>query len=127
MKTGDDYRASIRDGRRVFFDGEQVEDVTTHPLMRHGVDRIARGEPLRELSAGGVPDDDEGLQVGSHPLKLNNEFLEHRERADPCGARVLRRVQGLTAFLPPARRPVERVLRQRSPCPRGPPEWLSGS
>ena len=43
MKTGDEYRASIRDGRRIFFDGEQVEDVTTHPLMRHGVDRIARG------------------------------------------------------------------------------------
>jgi 4-hydroxybutyryl-CoA dehydratase/vinylacetyl-CoA-Delta-isomerase len=43
MKTGDDYRASIRDGRRIFFDGDQVEDVTTHPLMRHGVDRIARG------------------------------------------------------------------------------------
>jgi 4-hydroxybutyryl-CoA dehydratase/vinylacetyl-CoA-Delta-isomerase len=43
MKTGDEYRASLKDGRRIFFDGEQVHDVTTHPLMRNGVERIAEG------------------------------------------------------------------------------------
>src|SRR5690348_10408558 len=35
MRTGDDYRASLRDGRRVFILGEgPVEDVTTHPATR---------------------------------------------------------------------------------------------
>ncbi|MDG2304438.1 MAG: 4-hydroxyphenylacetate 3-hydroxylase N-terminal domain-containing protein [Candidatus Binatia bacterium] len=43
MKTGDDYRASIRDDRRIFFDGERVDDVTTHPRMKRSVDIIAAG------------------------------------------------------------------------------------
>lgn len=43
MMTGDDYRASLRDGRRIFYDGELVEDVTTHPRMQGSVDLIADG------------------------------------------------------------------------------------
>jgi len=35
MRTGAEYRASLRDGRRVFVLGEgQVDDVTTHPATR---------------------------------------------------------------------------------------------
>ena len=35
MRTGADYRESLRDGRRVFVLGEGlVEDVTTHPTTR---------------------------------------------------------------------------------------------
>lgn len=43
MMTGDEYRESLRDGRRIFFDGELVEDVTVHPRMRGSVDLIAAG------------------------------------------------------------------------------------
>lgn len=43
MMTGDQYRESLRDGRRVFFDGELIEDVTVHPRMRGSVDLIAAG------------------------------------------------------------------------------------
>jgi|AP95_1055475.scaffolds.fasta_scaffold06283_3 4-hydroxybutyryl-CoA dehydratase/vinylacetyl-CoA-Delta-isomerase len=43
MMTGDDYRASLRDGRRIFYDGELVEDVTVHPRMQGSVDLIAAG------------------------------------------------------------------------------------
>jgi len=39
MRTGADYRQSLRDGRRVWVMGEgQVEDVTTHPATRAMVD-----------------------------------------------------------------------------------------
>jgi aromatic ring hydroxylase len=39
MRTGADYRNSLRDGRRVFVLGEgQVDDVTTHPATRAMVD-----------------------------------------------------------------------------------------
>src|ERR1044071_5947613 len=39
MRTGADYRESLRDGRRVFVLGEgQVDDVTTHPATRAMVD-----------------------------------------------------------------------------------------
>ena len=41
MISGDEYRTSLRDGRAVWLDGERVDDVTTHPLLRKSVDWIA--------------------------------------------------------------------------------------
>jgi 4-hydroxybutyryl-CoA dehydratase/vinylacetyl-CoA-Delta-isomerase len=41
MLNGDQYRESLRDGRAVFMDGERVEDVTTHPLIRVSADWVA--------------------------------------------------------------------------------------
>lgn len=40
--TGDEYMASLRDGREVYFRGERVADVTTHPAFRNSVRSIAR-------------------------------------------------------------------------------------
>ena len=42
MLTGDEYRQSLDDGRKVFFDGEAV-DVATHPLFRQSIDNAAAG------------------------------------------------------------------------------------
>lgn len=42
IRTGDDYRASIRDGRNVWINGEKVEDVPTHPYFKPIVDVRAR-------------------------------------------------------------------------------------
>jgi 4-hydroxyphenylacetate 3-monooxygenase len=42
IRTGDEYRDSIRDGRQVWIDGEQVSDVTTHPMFQPIVDVRAR-------------------------------------------------------------------------------------
>ncbi len=42
IRTGDDYRASIRDGREIWINGERVRDVTTHPAFRPLVDARAR-------------------------------------------------------------------------------------
>jgi 4-hydroxyphenylacetate 3-monooxygenase len=42
IRTGDEYRESIRDGRCVWIDGERVSDVTTHPAFRPIVDARAR-------------------------------------------------------------------------------------
>lgn len=42
LRTGEDYRAAIRDGREVYIDGERVADVTTHPAFRPLVDIRAR-------------------------------------------------------------------------------------
>ncbi len=41
MRTGDDYKNSLRDGRRVVFGGEIVDDVTTHPAFTGVIDTIA--------------------------------------------------------------------------------------
>jgi 4-hydroxyphenylacetate 3-monooxygenase len=42
IRTGDEYRASIRDGREVYIDGERVDDVTTHPAFKPIIDVRAR-------------------------------------------------------------------------------------
>lgn len=42
IRTGNQYRDSIRDGRRVWIAGERVADVTTHPMFKPIVDIRAR-------------------------------------------------------------------------------------
>jgi 4-hydroxyphenylacetate 3-monooxygenase len=42
IRTGDEYRESIRDGREVWIDGEQVKDVPSHPAFQPIVDARAR-------------------------------------------------------------------------------------
>ncbi len=33
IRTGDEYRASLQDGREIYISGEQVKDVTTQPVL----------------------------------------------------------------------------------------------
>ncbi len=42
IRTGDEYRESLRDGRVVYMDGERITDVTTHPAFTPIVDVRAR-------------------------------------------------------------------------------------
>jgi 4-hydroxyphenylacetate 3-monooxygenase len=42
IRTGDEYRESLRDGRIVWIDGEKVEDVPTHPAFKPIIDARAR-------------------------------------------------------------------------------------
>ena len=42
IRTGQQYRDSIRDGRQVWINGERVADVTQHPMFRPLVDVRAR-------------------------------------------------------------------------------------
>jgi 4-hydroxyphenylacetate 3-monooxygenase len=42
IRTGDEYRAGLRDGREVWIDGERVTDVTAHPAFKPIVDAKAR-------------------------------------------------------------------------------------
>ncbi len=42
MRTGDEYRESVRDGRSIWIDGEAVADVTSHPAFKPIVDVRAR-------------------------------------------------------------------------------------
>lgn len=42
LRTGDDYRKSLRDGREVWYQGERIDDVGSHPATRGLVDVVAR-------------------------------------------------------------------------------------
>jgi 4-hydroxybutyryl-CoA dehydratase / vinylacetyl-CoA-Delta-isomerase len=48
LRSPAQYRESLRDGRRVYYRGERVEDVTTHPVLRHAVDHAALDYELAE-------------------------------------------------------------------------------
>jgi 4-hydroxyphenylacetate 3-monooxygenase len=41
LKTGDEFRATLRDGREVWYQGELVDDVTSHPATAGGIDILA--------------------------------------------------------------------------------------
>ena len=41
MRTGSEYLRSLADGRRVFVDGERVNDVTAHPAFRQAARSVA--------------------------------------------------------------------------------------
>ncbi|MCC5873663.1 MAG: 4-hydroxyphenylacetate 3-hydroxylase [Gammaproteobacteria bacterium] len=43
MMTGEQYRASLRDGRATYFEGQRVDDVTAHPMLGQTVDSAAAG------------------------------------------------------------------------------------
>lgn len=42
IRTGEEYKRGIRDGREVWVDGERVNDVTTHPALKPIIDIKAR-------------------------------------------------------------------------------------
>jgi 4-hydroxyphenylacetate 3-monooxygenase len=42
IRTGEEYRQGLRDGREVWIDGERVSDVTTHPALKPIIDVKAR-------------------------------------------------------------------------------------
>ncbi|HEX9259643.1 MAG TPA: 4-hydroxyphenylacetate 3-hydroxylase N-terminal domain-containing protein [Acidimicrobiales bacterium] len=41
MMTGEQYRASLRDGRATYFEGERVDDLPGHPILGRTVDEVA--------------------------------------------------------------------------------------
>jgi len=50
LRTPEQYRASLRDGRRVFYRGERVADVTAHPVFGLAVNHAALDYALAESS-----------------------------------------------------------------------------
>src|SRR5581483_4288432 len=56
LKTAEQYKQSLRDGRAVFFRGEKVNDVTTHPVIGIAVEhacidyRMAEDSAYRDLA-----------------------------------------------------------------------------
>ena len=43
MMTGEQYKASLNDGRETYFEGQRVDDLANHPLLGMTVDTAAQG------------------------------------------------------------------------------------
>jgi 4-hydroxyphenylacetate 3-monooxygenase len=91
LKTGEEYRAALRDGRDVWYLGERVADVTTHPATAGGVSLIAEAydahhEPAHREALTYVRDD--GARVTKawmiprtrEDLRRRRECVEHLAR-----------------------------------------------
>jgi len=51
IRSGEEYRAGLRDGREIWIDGERVTDVTTHPAFKPIVDVRARMYDMQHEAA----------------------------------------------------------------------------
>ena len=56
LKTAQEYKESLRDGRVVYYKGEKVEDVTRHPELSVCVDTMALDYELGDLAPSGALD-----------------------------------------------------------------------
>lgn len=63
IRSPDEFRESLRDNRRVFMNGELVEDVTTHPILKVNTETAAGDFLLTHSEDPAVRD----LFVASHP------------------------------------------------------------
>lgn len=86
IRTGAQYRDSIRDGRVVYVGGERVKDVTRHPMFKPLVDIRARiydmqhEEATRDVMT--VTRDGEEQAVGNVLPKSREDWQKKREAVD---------------------------------------------
>jgi 4-hydroxyphenylacetate 3-monooxygenase len=81
IRTGDQYRDGLRDGREVWIDGERVADVTAHPAFKPIVDAKARMYDLaHEPPAAATMTFAEGGDRFSILLRPPNEKEHWREK-----------------------------------------------
>jgi 4-hydroxyphenylacetate 3-monooxygenase len=88
IRTGEEYRASIRDGREIWIDGERVEDVTTHPAFRPIVEVRARiydmahEEATRDVMSYVDPESGERCSVGPRLPLTRGDWEAKRAAVD---------------------------------------------
>ena len=86
IRTGEEYRESIRDGREVWVNGERVEDVPSHPMFQPVVDIRARiydmahDPATRDIMTTVDPATDERFAVGLQ-LPYTREDWKAKRRA----------------------------------------------
>jgi 4-hydroxyphenylacetate 3-monooxygenase len=88
IRTGEQYRDSIRDGRAVWMNGERVTDVTTHPMFKPIVDVRARIYDLaheaatRDVMSYADPGTGERNAIGSRLPRTQQDWQDKRAAVD---------------------------------------------
>jgi 4-hydroxyphenylacetate 3-monooxygenase len=88
IRTGDEYRESVRDGREVWIDGERVDDVTTHPAFKPIVDvrariyDLAHEDATRDVMSYVDPETGERCPIGAKPPETKENWRATREAVD---------------------------------------------
>jgi 4-hydroxyphenylacetate 3-monooxygenase len=88
IRTGDEYRASIDDGREVWVDGERVKKVAEHPAFRPAVDNRARIYDMaheaatREVMSYVAPETGERNSIGNKLPYSRQDWIDKRAAVD---------------------------------------------
>ncbi|MFT5113006.1 MAG: 4-hydroxyphenylacetate 3-monooxygenase [Parasphingorhabdus sp.] len=86
IRNGEEYKESIRDGREVYINGEQVKDVTIHPQFKPLVDIRARIYDMQhDASTADVmtyEEDGEKFALGLKLPKTQQDWWEKRRSTD---------------------------------------------
>ncbi len=88
IRTGEEYRESIRDGRDVWINGERVADVTVHPAFKPVVDirariyDMAREAETRDVMTYADPSTGERFAVGPKLPRSREDWHEKRRAVD---------------------------------------------
>jgi 4-hydroxyphenylacetate 3-monooxygenase len=79
IRTGEEYRDSIRDGREVWIDGERVKDVTEHPAFKPAVDIRAR---IYDMALSYTDDTGERNSIAHKPPRTRQDWADKRAAVD---------------------------------------------
>ena len=86
IRTGAQYIDSIRDDRKVYVNGEKVDDVPSHPMFKPLVDVRARiYDMAHDPETAGVmayEEDGEKFAIGLKPPKTEQDWWEKRRATD---------------------------------------------
>jgi 4-hydroxybutyryl-CoA dehydratase/vinylacetyl-CoA-Delta-isomerase len=77
LMNGEQYRASLDDGRATFFDGERVKDLPGHPLIGPSVDAVARGYDWLLTQAVDGTSPVMSVPRSSEELREKNDVVHH--------------------------------------------------
>ncbi len=92
LRTPEQFRNSLKDGRVVYYKGQRVEDVTTHPVLKIGVDssavdyELAETPEFRELAVVQTPEG-EAFSRFFLPPRSPQDLLLRRKLAE-TGSRI---------------------------------------
>ncbi|MBI5116919.1 hypothetical protein HZA56_10645 [Candidatus Poribacteria bacterium] len=99
LRTPEEYRKSLRDGRRIYMLGEKVADVTAHPLLKVAVETVAQDFALTESNDPEIrnlfvfPDNETGEPI-SRFFKTPENTADLEKRSEMI-ARSIRLTGGL--------------------------------
>ncbi|MBN1848505.1 MAG: hypothetical protein JW932_07960 [Deltaproteobacteria bacterium] len=100
LRTAEEYKESLRDGRRVYIRGEKVEDVTKHPILGITCDTVGASYELTASDDKEIRD----LFAAPHPETsepINRLFITPRNSEDlRYRTKVIQRSMELTGGLP---------------------------
>ena len=92
LRTPEQFRNSLKDGRIVYYKGRRVEDVTTHPVLKVGVDssavdyELAETPEWRELAVVQTPEG-EAFSRFFLPPRSPEDLLRRRKLVE-TGSRI---------------------------------------